>query len=449
MVKVWFQRDQNVPTKINIDPDSDIDDLKQAIFGATDKGQYQTTYNYKLLKPSARVPQDTTDDMPIAFTKIVNVPPTADSNKNSAKPSLDIPPTQSFESHPIQLPTTDKLEHRAAKIPQTTPAHSSHDQICDPYYFDLQKWCNIFQRCSLFQGLEFDCQAAPPHPSYYPVCQFQDNITKPTYSVKDGSFIEAHLASNKTHNTFIRNKLVKLDANFQCPFLSFSAGGEEDDRKTINTEEKTLYTTCIWNFPRVVVHLFNESLPLAEQPLRATKKFQEAIEEVFLKPTEATNDVTLFKINMQEKYKKLQKIFKLYGQVFPKMVILGGHLYQTDIRKVARNLNENEHRDKIYANFQGLVKAVESGAGGIGGGVTTNEACRTATTDHRSDVKFEATGGDTLLIGNISEWKSSIRDSRRWRIIEYGELIPTYKLLNNELQKKIEDVLSYRKRFGE
>ncbi|CAF0845186.1 unnamed protein product [Adineta steineri] len=75
MVKVWFQRDRNVPTKINIDPDSDVDDLKQKIFDTTDIGQYLTTYNGKILKLSGKVPQNTTDDMPIVFTKIVNVPP--------------------------------------------------------------------------------------------------------------------------------------------------------------------------------------------------------------------------------------------------------------------------------------------------------------------------------------------------------------------------------------
>ncbi|CAF1238963.1 unnamed protein product [Adineta steineri] len=75
MIKVWFKCDQNVPGKIKIDPDSDIDDLKEAIFGATDKRQYQATYDYKPLRPSAKVPQDTTDDMPIVFIKIGNVPP--------------------------------------------------------------------------------------------------------------------------------------------------------------------------------------------------------------------------------------------------------------------------------------------------------------------------------------------------------------------------------------
>ncbi|CAF0878228.1 unnamed protein product [Adineta steineri] len=74
-VTVWFQRDQSTPTKIKIDFDSNIDDLKEAIFCATDKGQYQATYNNEPLRPLASVPRNTTDHMPIVFTRISNIPP--------------------------------------------------------------------------------------------------------------------------------------------------------------------------------------------------------------------------------------------------------------------------------------------------------------------------------------------------------------------------------------
>ncbi|CAF4238594.1 unnamed protein product [Adineta steineri] len=74
-VTVWFQHDQNVPPKIKINSDSDIDNLKKAIFGATNKEQYQATYKAKTLKPSAGVPWNTSDDMPIVFTKIGYIPP--------------------------------------------------------------------------------------------------------------------------------------------------------------------------------------------------------------------------------------------------------------------------------------------------------------------------------------------------------------------------------------
>ncbi|CAF0733859.1 unnamed protein product [Adineta steineri] len=85
MVKVWYQHDLNVPMKINIDSGSDIDDLKQNIFGKTDKGQYLAKYNGQPLRPSAKVPKDTTDDKPIVFTKIVDLPPVEQNNVQSNK----------------------------------------------------------------------------------------------------------------------------------------------------------------------------------------------------------------------------------------------------------------------------------------------------------------------------------------------------------------------------
>ncbi|CAF1304914.1 unnamed protein product [Adineta steineri] len=75
MVRVWHQCDQKVLTTTNIDPYSDIDALKQKVFGTADVGQYQTTYNGKQLKPWVKVPQDTADYMPVVFIKILNVPP--------------------------------------------------------------------------------------------------------------------------------------------------------------------------------------------------------------------------------------------------------------------------------------------------------------------------------------------------------------------------------------
>ncbi|CAF3155288.1 unnamed protein product [Rotaria sp. Silwood2] len=74
MVKVWVQCDKNTSEKIKIGPDSDIDDLKQKIFGKADKGKYQATYKGHVLRPSAKVPQDTTDETSIIFSKIGDGP---------------------------------------------------------------------------------------------------------------------------------------------------------------------------------------------------------------------------------------------------------------------------------------------------------------------------------------------------------------------------------------
>ncbi|CAF4143951.1 unnamed protein product [Adineta steineri] len=100
-VTVWYQRDQNVPTKIKINSDSDIDDLKEAIFGATNKGQYQATYRAKTLKPSASVPRNTTDDMLVVFTKIGYIRSLPDFSRSNR-------PTIRIAARPVNPITTNQ-----------------------------------------------------------------------------------------------------------------------------------------------------------------------------------------------------------------------------------------------------------------------------------------------------------------------------------------------------
>ncbi|CAF0851531.1 unnamed protein product [Adineta steineri] len=110
-VTVWFLRDQNVPTKIKINSDSDIESLKEVIFGATNKGQYQATYKAKTLKPSVKVPQDTTDDIPIVFTKIGNIPPLLDFSQSNY-PTIR---TATIPKNPIttnQISTLSQINQR-------------------------------------------------------------------------------------------------------------------------------------------------------------------------------------------------------------------------------------------------------------------------------------------------------------------------------------------------
>ncbi|CAF4152805.1 unnamed protein product, partial [Adineta steineri] len=142
-VTVWYQRDQNVPTKIKINSDSDIDDLKEAIFGATNKGQYQATYKAKILKPSASVPWNTTDDMPIVFTKIGNIPPLPDSSRSNrpiirtvARPMNPITTNQnsSQSNHPtisiaIRNPTTTNYPTISTAIIRENLITTNHPAI--------------------------------------------------------------------------------------------------------------------------------------------------------------------------------------------------------------------------------------------------------------------------------------------------------------------------------
>ncbi|CAF3453520.1 unnamed protein product, partial [Rotaria sp. Silwood2] len=72
MIKVWIKRGEGDAEKINIPLESDIDDLKQELFGQANKGQYRAMYNGDILRPSTQVPQNTTDVLPVSFFKIPN-----------------------------------------------------------------------------------------------------------------------------------------------------------------------------------------------------------------------------------------------------------------------------------------------------------------------------------------------------------------------------------------
>ncbi|CAF4025518.1 unnamed protein product [Adineta steineri] len=103
----------------------DIDDLKEAIFGATNKGQYQATYKARTLSSSARVPRNTTDDTPIVFTKIDYIPPPPDSSQSNH-------PTISTAIIPENPTTTNHSTINTATIPNnpiTTNQISTQSQI--------------------------------------------------------------------------------------------------------------------------------------------------------------------------------------------------------------------------------------------------------------------------------------------------------------------------------
>jgi hypothetical protein len=71
MIKVWIIREGCVAEKRTMPIDSDIDDLKEVVFGQDKKGEYRTMYNGQELVPSAIVPQNTTAVMAVQFEKMI------------------------------------------------------------------------------------------------------------------------------------------------------------------------------------------------------------------------------------------------------------------------------------------------------------------------------------------------------------------------------------------
>ncbi|CAF1675758.1 unnamed protein product, partial [Adineta ricciae] len=188
--------------------------------------------------------------------------------------------------------------------------------------------------------------------------------------------------------------------------------------------KKTLYTTCVWNFPRVEVFLYAEEENC--QYLEPTEQFEQAVEAALLLPT----------LHQQEM--ELKKVFNHYGQFYPKVVILGGQLFQTDTQTVDVTVNEQKHKNMVEAGFKAAIGLY---SGGAGGGVSSNEQTSNQSTVQQSSTALETVGGDTLIGSNTSQWCVSVGDYTKWDVIEYGEFISTYELLRPTLRSRVKEVL--------
>lgn len=181
-------------------------------------------------------------------------------------------------------------------------------------------------------------------------------------------------------------------------------------------------------------NLFHDGDSSDEHYLIPTDNFQKEVEEIVESKSET-------ELNLEDKYQKLKKIFQKYGYVYPRYVILGGKLFYTDTQEVNKGVIEDEHKSKIHAALTAELSSFIQVKGSVGGGKQTSNLQTTENTTHKSSIIWEAIGGDTLQNNNASAWTTSVGNSQHWQVIEYGDFIPTYKLLNEKLQKQIENIL--------
>ncbi|CAF0957719.1 unnamed protein product [Adineta ricciae] len=338
----------------------------------------------------------------------------------------------------IQRRTISTAEHRPAVIPGERTNNSSIDP-CDATKFDLSKWNAIFERCNLFNGISFDDADLKPNASRARVCQFEEDKNLPEKihvhrTITDSSKTEAHVAADEIRNTMIRNHCLKVDTTFQCPFVALASKYNQETQKTNDKQKKTLYTTCSWTYPRVTIYLFDDEASLGENYLKPTNNFEIDIEQFFENQLQD-------KLSIKNKYQTLKKIFQKYGYVYPKSVIIGGKLFHTDIQEVNKNVDEHEHKTKIHGAFNANFTVIMKNKVGFDGAYQTSGLQTSDNTTQKSSITWEATGGNTLQNNNAAAWQASVSSSQHWRVIEYGEFIPTYKLLNEKLQKQIERIL--------
>lgn len=156
---------------------------------------------------------------------------TDEMNGKKSKKPVDLPTLSQFP------PTTDstiltnfKCETKSAIVPCNIPSSgtSKERQINRVSQIDLSTWQGIYEDCNLFKALQF--YDKKPRHSFYSVCQFKKSITQPHCNTLDNSFIAAYLGISEHQNSLIRNKFIKIDGSFQCPFISLICEASKNDQ---------------------------------------------------------------------------------------------------------------------------------------------------------------------------------------------------------------------------
>jgi hypothetical protein len=173
-----------------------------------------------------------------------------------------------------------------------------------------------------------------------------------------------------------------------------------------------VYSTCVFNHPRV-------TLELDSSYLEPTEDFVNAINN-------ALQHASTTRI-------ELEKVLSKYGHVYPQRVLLGGHLYHTEEHCVSGSADEYKKRISAESRFKAAYfKQAEIH---VGGG--TEKRSQEEWSQQDSAVTFQAVGGDTLRCRDPTLWAQSVGDPNWWRIIEEHDYQSVLTLLSEQQQALI------------
>ncbi|CAF1289038.1 unnamed protein product [Didymodactylos carnosus] len=311
----------------------------------------------------------------------------------------------------LNYPTSSTTTEYKLTIPGRKPSHSK--EVQNATQLDINLWKQVFQNNHLCRGLLLSDHG--PESSFESILQFK-NDALPKFKISDSSYIEAHLAYTERSNSCIRSKFAKFEPSLQCPFLSasFKYGKEEKEART--KEEKTIYTTCTFNFPRVIVKL-------DESYLEPTEHFRHDVECVFSQPS-------------NEQLAALHRVFDKYGHAIAREITLGAQLYHTEIESTKSDVDEESYKNSKSGGFKVSFQNLNVGAG-VSGGKGHGKRENNNKLDQKSHIVYEATGGDTTLSRDPGKWTETISNVLSWRVIKYDSIVPVYEILSKHLQHKV------------
>ncbi|CAF1653411.1 unnamed protein product, partial [Rotaria sp. Silwood1] len=345
------------------------------------------------------------------------------SDKSKITP-LPIPEMNSkvFERK-IDLTYAQPLSHlseaplRELTIPGSTPT-PSQNKITVATDLDLDTWKRIFRNCNLFQAIRMDQET--PIRAFKPVFKLRQSIDEISlFHVTDESHIKSYMKDKEMHSSFLSSKFFDGGVEFSTPFVGIGVNAEYSKSKTITKIQKKIYLTHCFNFPRVAVELDLSYL-------EPTSHFIEAIDSVF-------------SFTLDEQVTKLKEVLSTYGHVYPRLVILGGHLYHTEMHDNKEQAEEAKKRLSASASFS--ASFMQPAKVYAGGGY--EKQSHEKSLEQTSFMNLEAVGGDTTYSRDPTLWARTVTNPFLWRIIEQDNYQFVITLLDHQRQQKIQRIVNH------
>ncbi|KAK2035944.1 hypothetical protein LZ31DRAFT_636812 [Colletotrichum somersetense] len=190
--------------------------------------------------------------------------------------------------------------------------------------------------------------------------------------------------------------------------LTVSAAFDQEhawsNQKKESTDIDSLAVT--YNLPRVVIELDADSLELSPEC------------SLDAKSASTTDEVALF--------------HRKYGTVFATSFTLGGYLYSS--RNVTKNelatLDQVKDTTRKAAGLS-IRTPVVSASIGVASASGTGSQTGEASLNQEARLTWDAHGGNTLLASNPTEWVSTVKDYRLWRLMNQQRVVQLDGLISD------------------
>ncbi|KAJ5275573.1 hypothetical protein N7505_004118 [Penicillium chrysogenum] len=269
----------------------------------------------------------------------------------------------------------------------------------------------------------------------------------PLYTVTDDSYVNVFETANALSNSLASSNFSSMDveASIGGGLFGYSAaakgGFSKSDSDALATSEQSKQRTMniTYNFPRVVLHLDNDTLEL-------TKGCKEALDHI-IKLREDP------KVASWQERRAIIKFYQKFGHFFATNVELGGKLFSkeefssSDVGKTA----EKSNAMKISAALSFSSPVVQASASYSQESQSASGSA-SQTSNMSKALSWEAVGGDTTLCNNPPEWSSTVKPFKNWRVInqkdvmaiaefigtfpDYGKIPEMFKMISNESSQK-------------